>query len=91
MRFLQPILPFVLYIVACSLGRGSRLLVSWWTRLLFITINLVLALYLSLVHQRGAVDVALWLGQQGEEQSINQSYYTELIHCPVPWRIRVRI
>ena len=31
----------------------------------FLGVNLILCGYLSLVHQRGVVDTALWLGQQG--------------------------
>ena len=31
----------------------------------WLVLNVLLALYLSLVHQRGVVDVAVWLGQQG--------------------------
>lgn len=64
MRFIQPILPLLYY-------RASQQLARWYNSpptsnwvILLISLNIPLALYLSLVHQRGVVDVAVWLGRQ---------------------------
>ncbi len=69
MRFLQPLLPFVFYMAARYLGQHYA--AARWARVGFVVSNLLLALYLSLVHQRGAVDLALWLGQQGNVNQAN--------------------
>jgi len=70
MRFLQPILPLLLY-------SAARYLSSWvrrppsstWVASMFL-INIPIALYLSLIHQRGVVDASLWLGKSGLESSM---------------------
>ena len=69
MRFIQPVLPLLLFFAAKQLYRmtGSPPTSTWL--LLVSAINLPLALYLSLVHQRGVVDAALWLGSQSNISS----------------------
>ena len=64
MRFLQPILPLLFYSVAKKLHRWTQ---SAPTSLVFSVLmlfNMPIAVYLSMVHQRGVVDVSVWLGQQ---------------------------
>ena len=68
MRFLQPVIPLLLYSSARQLAR--RLAPSSSCLVTALTLNLPLALYLSLVHQRGVVDTALWLGQQSDLSSV---------------------
>ena len=69
MRFLQPVIPLIIYSGARTLSRWTRSHPSsaWFS--LVCVLNLPLALYLSLVHQRGVVDAALWLGQQDNVSS----------------------
>ena len=62
MRFLQPVIPLLLYSAARQLSR--RLQPSSTSLVTCLALNLPLALYLSLVHQRGVVDLSLWLGHQ---------------------------
>lgn len=62
MRFIQPVLPLLLFFAAKQLHRLSPASSTWL--LLISAINIPAALYLSLVHQRGVVDAALWLGSQ---------------------------
>eukprot|EP00092_Neocalanus_flemingeri_P000778 GFUD01000828.1.p1 GENE.GFUD01000828.1~~GFUD01000828.1.p1 ORF type:complete len:481 (-),score=176.20 GFUD01000828.1:11-1453(-) len=70
MRFIQPLLPLLLYSAARYLNTWvSRPPSSSWVVLMF-TMNLPLALYLSLVHQRGVVDASLWLGQSNMRSSL---------------------
>ena len=68
MRFLQPVLPLLLYSAARRLSQTFRPSPS--SLVTCLVLNLPLALYLSLVHQRGAVDVSLWLGRQPQLQSV---------------------
>ena len=62
MRFIQPVLPLLLFFAAKQLHKLSPASSTWL--LLVSAINIPAALYLSLVHQRGVVDTALWLGNQ---------------------------
>jgi len=66
MRFLQPLLPLLLYPAAVKMSqwtrgppwRGVQVYIS--SLLGLCLLNLPLCLYLSLVHQRGVVDVISW-------------------------------
>ena len=75
MRFLQPVLPFAFYLVSSYLGRHQWWRASW-LKVTVVVSNLLLALYLSLVHQRGAVDAALWLGQQGSSRIATDQHFS---------------
>ena len=68
MRFLQPVIPLLLYSAARQLAR--RLSPSSSCLVTALTVNLPLALYLSLAHQRGVVDTSVWLGQQSDISSV---------------------
>ena len=68
MRFLQPVLPLLLYSAARQLARWLRPSSSCLVTAL--SLNLPLALYLSLLHQRGVVDTAVWLGRQSHISSV---------------------
>ena len=70
MRFLQPILPLLFYSAARYLSSwANRTPSSTWVLCMFL-INIPIALYLSLMHQRGTVDVSLWLGTSGHRSSM---------------------
>lgn len=70
MRFLQPILPLLLYSAARYLSSwANRTPNSTWVLCMFL-INIPIALYLSLIHQRGTVDVSLWLGSSGQRSAM---------------------
>jgi len=66
MRFLQPILPLLLYPAATKLAKWTRgppwrrTQMYLTTGLSLLAVNAPIALYLSLVHQRGVVDVVGW-------------------------------
>jgi len=64
MRFLQSSLPFILIIASEQLAKFS-ITTQRISKALFLASNICLALYLSLVHQRGVVDAATWAGQIG--------------------------
>ena len=64
MRFIQPVLPLLLFFAAKQLHRMTGTPPSSTWLLIISAINIPAALYLSLVHQRGVVDTALWLGGQ---------------------------
>ena len=69
MRFIQPVLPLLLFFAARQLHSLSGVSPSSSWLLLVSVINIPAALYLSLVHQRGVVDAALWLGSQSNVTS----------------------
>jgi len=65
MRFLQPIVPLLLYSAAKYMSsRTNRAPSSAWVVCMSL-INIPIAMYLSLIHQRGTVDVSIWLGKSG--------------------------
>ena len=69
MRFIQLLLPLLFYSL-------SRQLHAWYKKppnstwvMILTCANVPLALYLSLIHQRGVVDAAVWLGGQSQVSS----------------------
>ena len=64
MRFIQPVVPLLLYAASLQLYTWYRSAPSSTWLVMSTIINIPLALYLSLVHQRGVTDVAMWLGHQ---------------------------
>lgn len=66
MRFLASSFPFFLLIISKQINQYS----SQCQRMLkvfFLVSNVLVCGYLSLVHQRGVVDAALWIGQKGSD------------------------
>jgi len=81
MRFLQSSLPFLLLVVSRHINSYKYLMQRVW-KIVFLVGNIVLALYLSLLHQRGVVDAALWLGQQGHLMSASGKDFSVLFLMP---------
>lgn len=64
LRFLQSSFPFLILVMSKHLTNYS-LSTQRFMKYLFLSTNLVLAVYLSTVHQRGVNDAALWIGRRG--------------------------
>uniref|UniRef100_A0A182UQ54 Mannosyltransferase n=1 Tax=Anopheles merus TaxID=30066 RepID=A0A182UQ54_ANOME len=69
-RFLLPVLPMCLFITADYLARWSRKASSkmiWFTALLILSVNGLMAGYTGLVHQRGTLDVMPYLATTAKD------------------------
>jgi len=88
MRFLQPILPLLLYSAARFLSHHYSSLPSSRSTLLLLLTNIPLALYLSLMHQQGVTAAALHLGDvEGGALVLMPCHSTPLyshVHAPAP-------
>eukprot|EP00088_Acartia_fossae_P046005 TRINITY_DN4962_c0_g1_i19.p1 TRINITY_DN4962_c0_g1~~TRINITY_DN4962_c0_g1_i19.p1 ORF type:complete len:521 (-),score=46.20 TRINITY_DN4962_c0_g1_i19:135-1697(-) len=69
MRFLQSSLPFLFLLIAPTLSKYFTSL-QRMLEVIFVVGNVCGALFLSLVHQRGVVDAALFIGSSGAELTI---------------------
>lgn len=81
MRFLQSCLPFCFLILAKQI-KSYRHLYQRIFKTVFIIMNILLALYLSLVHQRGVVDAAIYLGKSGPDLTVHGRNTVSLILMP---------
>ena len=67
LRFLQSSLPFLFLIIANHLCWKIRASFQKAIKMIFLVVNISGALYLSLVHQRGVVDAAIYIGNSGQD------------------------
>lgn len=87
-RFLFPLVPILFMVVAFGIQRTP---VHWRKRILsfLVLTQMPLALYLSLWHQRGVIDVMLWLRTQpvqslGVLMPCHSTPWTSILHKDIP-------
>ncbi|KAI8375524.1 Alg9-like mannosyltransferase family-domain-containing protein [Blakeslea trispora] len=83
-RFLYPIVPLLLIVSAHGIQKKGRL-----TLVFLVLTQLPMALYLSLWHQRGVVDVMLWLRTQdptsvGVLMPCHSTPWHSIVHKDIP-------
>jgi phosphatidylinositol glycan class B len=88
-RFIFPIVPILLMVVAYAIQHIGSL--RWRKRIILflITTQLPLALYLSLWHQRGVIDVMLWMRTQpvksiGILMPCHSTPWSSILHKDIP-------
>ena len=90
MRFLQPILPLLLYSAACHLAKKCQGPPSSRVTLALLLTNLPLALYLCQVHQQGVVEASLHLGCQASPALLLMPCHSTPLYSHIHRDIAVR-
>ncbi|KAF9913426.1 glycosylphosphatidylinositol anchor biosynthesis [Lobosporangium transversale] len=91
-RFLYPILYPLLPFAADTLYRLSQSAHGWRRSkptvaiiIALVTVNVIMAWYTTLVHQRGVIDVMEWIRQEAKSQQIGQIGFIMPCHS-TPWQ-----